>query len=325
MGDGPEKEEVGMNGRTWMIQGAAGVCVLVWGLATVQARPEAAGQSAAVVNGEAISMADLEAALKQAGPTPTQLTEAQRKQYQIQALYFLIDQALMRQFLAKNARPADTDEVNKKLVEMAGALKKQGKTWEDLCRDTHQTPAQVRAGIAQHIQWYTYAREHIGDTELEQYYKEYKDLFDRTSVRISDIFVPLPGTATDGEKAAARARLTDLRGEIVDGKVDFAATAKTQSRGPTAEMGGDLGFIPRKWAVEEAVARVAFAMTPGQVSDVIETEYGLHLIKLTERKPGVASDLAKIKDDVRDVMIEDLYFNVLSQQRKAAKIEIHLP
>jgi parvulin-like peptidyl-prolyl isomerase len=314
-----------MNGRTWLIRGVAGVCALAWGLSAAQAQPAAADKPPAVVNGESISMADLEAALKQAGPTPMQLSEAQRRQYQIQALYFLIDQALMRQFLAKNAKPADPEEVNRKLVEMAGALKKQGKTWEDFCRDTNQTPAQIRAGTAQHIQWYAYARDHISDADLEQYYKDYKDLFDRTSVRIGDIFVPLPTTATDGERAAARAKLAEVRAQIVDGKLDFAAAAKAHSRGPTAETGGDLGFVPRKWAVEEAVARTAFAMTAGQVSDIVESEYGLHIIKLTERKAGTPSEFAKIKNDVREVMIEDLYFNVLAQQRKTAKIELHLP
>jgi parvulin-like peptidyl-prolyl isomerase len=284
-----------------------------------------AAKPPATVNGEVITRAELDAALKQAGPTPTQLNEQQRHQYQLQALYFLIDQALMRQFLAKNAKPVDPDELNKKLTEMAGALKKQNKTWEDFCRDTNQTPAQVRAGMVQHLQWYAYAREHISDADLEQYYKEYKDLFDRTSVRISDIFLPLPATATDTERAAARSKLAEVRAQVLDGKVDFAAAAKAHSRGPTAEMGGDLGFIPRKWAVEEPVARVAFAMKAGQVSDIVESEYGLHVILVTERKDGQPSDLAKIKDDVREVMVEDLYFNVLGQQRKSAKIEINLP
>jgi parvulin-like peptidyl-prolyl isomerase len=294
-------------------------------LAAAQAQTEPAATAPAVVNGESISMADLEAALKQAGPTPMQLSEAQRRQYQIQALYFLIDQALMRQFLAKNAKPADPEEVNRKLVDMAGALKKQGKTWQDFCKDTNQTPAQIRAGITQHVQWYSYARDHINDAELEQYYKDYKDLFDRTTVRIGDIFLPLPSTATDGERAAARGKLGELKAQIADGKIDFATAAKAHSRGPTAEMGGDLGFVPRKWAVEEAIARSAFGMTPGQVSDVIETEYGVHLIKVTERKAGTPSDFTKIKNDVREVMIEDMYFNILAQQRKSAKIDIHLP
>src|SRR5262249_35046207 len=98
-----------------------------------------------------------------------------------------------------------------------------------------------------------------------------------------------------------------------------------QSQGPTADKGGDLGYVPRKWMVEEPFARAAFAMEAGQVSDVVETEFGLHLIKVTDRKAGPGSDFAKIKEDVLHVCIEDMYMNLLGQLRKSAKIEINLP
>jgi peptidyl-prolyl cis-trans isomerase C len=278
-----------------------------------------------VVNGEVISAADLEAAMRQAGPTPMQVPEAARRQYQMQALFLLIDQALMRQFLAKNARPADPPEVNRKLAEMETLLRKQGKTLQDVCREANQTEAQFKAGLAQHLQWYAFAREHLSDADMETYYKEYKDLFDKVTVRVSDIFLPLPSTATETERAQTRARLAELRAQLAAGRIDFAAAAKANSRGPTAETGGDLGYIPRKWVVEEPVARAAFSLGVGQLSDVIETEYGLHLVLVTDRKAGQPSDLAKIKDDVREVCIEDMYFNILAQQRKASRIEINLP
>ena len=74
-----------------------------------------------------------------------------------------------------------------------------------------------------------------------------------------------------------------------------------------------------------AVARPAFALQIGQVSEVIRTDYGLHLIKVTDRKPGQASEYDKIKEAVREFCIEDLHQQLLVQQRKAAKIDINLP
>ena len=59
---------------------------------------------AAIVNGTAITMAEVESILKQAGPTATPLTEAQRKQMQMEAVAMLIDDVLMEQFLKKNGR-----------------------------------------------------------------------------------------------------------------------------------------------------------------------------------------------------------------------------
>jgi parvulin-like peptidyl-prolyl isomerase len=93
----------------------------------------------------------------------------------------------------------------------------------------------------------------------------------------------------------------------------------------TAPTGGDVGFFPRKFVVDEAFARAAFSMKTGEVSDVVQTGYGLHLIKVTERKAGEASDFAKTKDDVRQVCEEDMRQTILARMRADAKIKITLP
>jgi parvulin-like peptidyl-prolyl isomerase len=299
------------------------VVALPWTSALAQ--PPAGKRPPAIVNGEVVSQAELDAAIRQAGPTPMQGTEAQRRQLQMQALGFLIDQALIRQFLARNAKPVATAEVEKQLAEMEAGLRKQGKTLQDLCREANQTEAQLKMTVARQLQWYAYAKQQITEPELQQYYRENKDLFDRTTVRVSHILFTLPTTATESERAQARARLTDLRAQILAGKMDFAQAAKSHSQGPTADKGGDLGYIPRKWVVEEPFARAAFAMEAGQVSDVVETEFGLHLIRVTDRKAGPPSDYTKVREDVLNVCIEDMYVNLLTQLRKGAKIEINLP
>ncbi len=314
-----------MSGRRWTFGGLAGAVALAWGVGGIGAQPPAAGGKApAIVNGEVITQADLEAALRVAGPTPVQLPEAQRKMFHAQVLGALIDQALMRQFLARNNVPVDVNEVNRKLAETDALLRKQGKSLQDLYREHNQTEDQVRSQFAMHLQWQTYARQHLTDAEVEQYYKDYKDFFDRVTVRCSHILLHLPANATESERSQARAKLADLRAQILAGKVDFAEAAKTHSQGPTADKGGDLGFILRKWVVEEPFARAAFALQVGQVSDVVETEFGLHLIKVTDRKPGQPTDYAQIKEQVLQICIEDMYFTVLTQQRRAAKIETNL-
>ncbi len=314
-----------MSGRKWALGGLAGAVALAWGVWSIRAQPSAAGgKPPAIVNGEAIAQADLEAAQRALGPMPLQLPEAQRRLYQGQLLSGLIDLTLMRQFLARNNVPVDGNEVNRKMAEMDAALKKQGKSLADLCREHNQTEEQVRAQVAQHVQWETYARQHVSDAELEQYYMVNKDFFDRTTVRCSHILLLLPATATESERAQARAKLADLRGQILAGKVDFGEAAKVHSQGPTKDKGGDLGFLPRKFVAEEPFARAAFALQVGQVSDVVETDVGLHLIKVTDRKPGPASEYAKIKDVVWQICLQDMAVQVLAQERKTAKIEVNL-
>ena len=89
--------------------------------------------------------------------------------------------------------------------------------------------------------------------------------------------------------------------------------------------GGDVGSFPRKFVVDENFARAAFALKPGEISGVVQTDFGLHLIKVTERKAGQPSDFSKIKEDVKEIYLDDMRLNILAQLRKEAKIEVHLP
>jgi peptidyl-prolyl cis-trans isomerase C len=237
----------------------------------------------------------------------------------------LIDDLLLQQFLRKHVPPANPAEVSKKLAEVETALAQKKKTLADLYREAHQTEAQFRASIASVIQWAAYGDKNIKDPDVQKYYLDFRDFFDRITVRASHIVLRVPPTASASERAVARNKLLELRGQIVAGKLDFAAAAKAHSQCPSAQSGGDIGTFPRKFVVDESFARAAFALKPGEISDVVQTDYGLHLIKVTERKPGQPSDFNKIKAEVREFYLEDLRQNILAQLRKDARIDLHLP
>src|SRR5581483_4276183 len=97
------------------------------------AQPGAAPKPAALVNGEPISVADVEHVLKMQGPSPTPLTELQKKQMRQEVLSMLIDDLLMQQFLRKHGPKVDPAEVNKRLAELESSLKTQGKTMTEFC------------------------------------------------------------------------------------------------------------------------------------------------------------------------------------------------
>ncbi len=312
-----------MSGRKRTLGGLIGAAALAWGIGQALAQSPA-GSKAAVVNGEVITQADLDTALRQAGQVAAHLTEVERKQLPMKALSALIDQALLRQFLARNHVPVDANEVNLQMAELEHALGQQGQTLQDFCRDSHQTVEQIREGFADRLRWQAYARLHLKEADVEQFYKDNKDFFDRTTVRVSHILVRLPAAMTAGERAKLRSRLEEVRRQILAGTVSFAQAARTYSQCPLADKDGDLGFITRRWMVEEPIARAAFSLQVGQVSDVFETEAGLHLVQVTDRKAGPPSDYATIKYQVADVCVEDLRFTILEQQRKAAKIEIYM-
>jgi parvulin-like peptidyl-prolyl isomerase len=313
-----------MSGRRWL------GCVLAGGLALACVAGSLSAQlfgpkPLAVVNGEPISVADVDAAIKQMGPVAVQLPEARLRQMRMQMVGLLIDDALMRQFLTKNAPPVSTAEIDRKVAEIVEGLKKEGKTLAEMCRETHRTEAKLRSELGCALQWQYYASARVSDIEVQRYYHEVRDFFDGTTVRASHIFLPLAPDAPAAEVEAGRAKLAAVRAEILAGKMDFAAAAKAYSQCTSAEGGGDLGFFPRKWVVEESFARAAFALQPGQVSEVVRTSQGLHIIHVTERKAGKPSEFDKIKSEVREYCVEDMRQGLLAEMRRTGKVEINVP
>jgi parvulin-like peptidyl-prolyl isomerase len=135
----------------------------------------------------------------------------------------------------------------------------------------------------------------------------------------------VPANASDAERQAVRHKLLELRQKIVSNQLDFAEAARKHSECPSAPQGGDLGRFERKFDVDEAFARAAFALKVGEVSDVVPTDFGLHLIKVTERTPAKPSDFVKVKEQVTEMYDLELRMAIITQQRQKAKIEVNLP
>ena len=313
--------------RTW------GVSILTSLLSTVVlARPAAAqllgAKPAAVTNGEAISAAELDKQvqyiLKQRPPANA-LSDAQKKQMCFDVLTSMIDDLLMRQFLRKNAPRIEQAEVNRELAQLEVSLKAQKQSLKDFCRDNGQTEAELRDDIVSRCQWRGYAQARISEAEVHRYYDEYMDFFDKVQVRVSHIVLRVPANSSEAQIQATRDKLLALRQEIVAGKIDFAEAAKKYSQCPSAPKGGDIDYVYRKGHVHEGFAKAAFALKVGEISDVVQTDYGLHLIKATDRKPGQPSDYNKIKDDVRMFYESELWQVILAQERVKSKVDINLP
>ncbi len=318
-----------MNAYRWgrnVLAATAAAAILAGGaLAQAPAKGAKGEVPAAVVDGTVISMAEVESLLKHDGPKAAQPTEAQKRQMHLQAVGMLIDDVLLQHYLRKHGPNIDPAEINKRLAELTESLKKQGKTLDDFLKETAQTEVTLRGSILTMLQWEAYVREHVTEAQVKQYYDESKDFFDRTVVRASHIVTRVAATAPEAERQAAAEKLRVLRQDILAGKIDFAEAAKKHSQCTSAPNGGDIGYFPRKLAVEEAFGKAAFALRVGEVSDVVQTDYGVHLIKVTDRKVGQPSDYAKIKDEVRELCVEEMRMALLAQERKTAKVEINLP
>jgi parvulin-like peptidyl-prolyl isomerase len=98
--------------------------------------------------------------------------------------------------------------------------------------------------------------------------------------------------------------------------------ASQHSTCPSKADGGDLNWFPRAGTMVEPFAAAAFAMKPGQISDPVQTPFGLHLILVTARKTGQATKFDDVKEVVREAYSNKLRDSLVAQQRKTAKIVI---
>jgi parvulin-like peptidyl-prolyl isomerase len=300
-----------------------------WAQAPAAPSTAPAGKIAAVVNGETIPEDDVDQVanlvIKDRFKLQQQPTEQQRHDVRMEVISMSIDDVLMRQFLAKCNVKVDPAEIDKHVAELVTSLKnaKPEKTLQQFLKETNQTEDQLRKNIVTMLSWAGYVKMRINEVEVRKYYDENKEFFDQVQVRASHILIKLSPNAPEAERQAAAQKLQALRAEIVAGKLDFAEAAKKNSQCSTAPVGGDLGFFSRKWMLPEPLAKAAFALQVGGCSDVVATELGLHILKVTDRKSGQPSDFNKIKDDVRDYYVEEIRQQILAQERKNAKIEVH--
>jgi len=279
---------------------------------------------AATVNGEVIRLGEVDAYIKSklaVGP----LTAAQVRQLRTDVVADLVDDLLLRQFLRKNGPKVEPAEVDRHLKALAESLAKQGKTLADFYRETRQTEAQARETWTTLLQLSGYVRERVTAEQLRQYHAANRDAFDRVEVRVSHVMIRAAANGPPVERAAAKEKLQALRAEIAAGRIDFADAAKRYSQCPSAPQGGDLGFILRKGMLDEPFAKAAFALKPGELSQVVETDSGVHLIRVTARKPGTPSAFEACIEDVREAFTDDFRAELITRLRKQAQIHVTVP
>ena len=91
---------------------------------------------------------------------------------------------------------------------------------------------------------------------------------------------------------------------------------------PSKESGGDLNYFPRKGMMAEAFAAAAFELPVGQVSEIIETEFGYHLIVVTDQKAGKPVAFEQVADEVKSSYAEELRNAVIARMRQTGKVTV---
>jgi len=168
----------------------------------------------------------------------------------------------------------------------------------------------------------------VSPADAQQYYSTHTEEFRHPDlVRTSHILIVVPEGATADQDKMARQRAEALLARAKKGE-DFAKLAKENSMDASASQGGDIGLAPKGQLAPE-YEQAAFSLPVGGISGFVRTQFGYHIIKVTEKKPAGISTL----DEVRSQLIDFLknqkagaelqkYVNDL---RTKAKIEILIP
>ena len=154
--------------------------------------------------------------------------------------------------------------------------------------------------------------ETVSDEAVTTYFSEHQAEFGQPEERkASHILISIAADATDDEKLAARKKAEDLLEQVKQNPEQFAEVAKQNSDDPGSAMrGGDLGFFGRGVMVKAFEDKI-FSMQLDEISDIVETDFGLHIIKLTaikeEKHPNLDAVREQIENKLKLEMVSSIF------------------
>lgn len=155
------------------------------------------------------------------------------------------------------------------------------------------------------------------EAELQAYYEQNKATYGQPEERrASHILLTAGEGGSASDKAGARKKAEELLAQLRKNPNDFAKLAREFSKDPgSASKGGDLGFFGRNMMVK-AFEDVAFKLKPGEISDIVETDFGFHIIRVDEVKPATYKPFEAVRAD-----IEREYRRQQAQKKFAEAVE----
>lgn len=168
----------------------------------------------------------------------------------------------------------------------------------------------------------------VSEQEINTYYEEHKKEFIKPEmVKARHILIKIDKTASEEEKKKAQEKAQDILMKIKAGE-DFAKLATEFSDDTlSATKGGDLGFFTRSRMVP-SFEDAAFALKPGEISDIVKTPFGYHIIKVDDRKDAEVEPYDAVKENIKQKLIQERTQSTISEfidkAVKDAGVEFHL-
>jgi parvulin-like peptidyl-prolyl isomerase len=263
----------------------------------------------ATVNGVAIRRAQVDAAYQMYRRTLSargqSFTPEDEKNLRATSFRMVVADELLNQAAVKAGIKVPPGDVDKAL---AAAQSRIGspQEWAQFMKEAHLTPALLREQIERNIRTDAYrkmllANKSVTEQQAREFYDRNRATF-KVPESIHALVILLPVSEKEGapDRAEAKRLAEEARTKAAAGE-DFAALARQYSRDPSAQRGGDIGFVPRG-VMFPASEQVAFGLKNGEISPVLETPKGFTVFKVLERKPESVPTF----DDVKQGLMQDM-------------------
>ncbi|MBW1840282.1 MAG: peptidylprolyl isomerase [Deltaproteobacteria bacterium] len=260
--------------------------------AVVENEPAVAG-AVAVVNGSAVTQESLDSAMQWVkqnfvGPG-RQFNASQMSEIEKEVLEKLINKELLYQESQRMGIVVEASEARDELIKIKrafpgdvgfkNALGKMGifgTNMESQIRRWMEIRRFVALEFVRNVK--------IPEAEIKAYYDNHTSVFwEPEQIRVSHILIKVNDETNEIQASEARSKIETIRQSLAAGE-DFASLAMAHSQCPSTVNGGDLGYI-RRGQMTRPFDSAAFALAPGEVSGIVETHLGYHLIKVFNSRP----------------------------------------
>jgi peptidyl-prolyl cis-trans isomerase C len=289
-------------------------------LAPPMVRIENAKEALATVNAEPITRGEVIDFLSQY-PIPV----GKEQEAYDGAMESIVNRKLLTQFLSAQRTRVEPKQIDDRYRQFEKELEARKQSVPEYLSQTGLSTEEIKSRMAKQLQWETYLLQRATEPELLKFFNANKDLFDGKMVRASHLLLKVAPDASEPDKEKAKQKILAIRNEIVTNKISFADAANKYSEedAGTTKNGGDLDFFPRRGKFLDAFSDAAFALNKNQLSQPVLTEYGWHLIYVTDIRPGQAVDFKQIKEaGVMPMYAFQLHELIINNERAKAKIDI---
>jgi peptidyl-prolyl cis-trans isomerase C len=260
--------------------------------------------------------------MQQQGAQPEQDQLLQSATQEVVQTHLLIQEAIRQGF---KVDPEQTKQAMANIEQQAGGrenlvteLERVGMSYEAFAKMVGESDA-----IRRFMDTKLAPTVEVKDEEVASFYTSNQQRFNTPEqVHARHILFKVEQGATDQDKSAAKAKAEKARQRALAGE-DFAALAMELSEGPSGPRGGDLGFFAADRMVP-AFSKTAFALQPGGISDIVETQFGFHVIKVEERREGGERSLEEVGEEIKLFLsrqkVSDKVSELLEKLHKEAEI-----